>query len=115
MALKKIPVEKRLRDESLEDYVVRMADYIDRLQNNVADEAKSIRDGFLPVTNVIRGVSVSTAPTAIAHGLGARPRGIIVTGRNGDVTVRKSADTNTPSLTIEVVASASAVVDLLFF
>jgi hypothetical protein len=65
---------------------------------------------------LLSGISVSSGTNAINHKLGRKLQGYIVVGCNAAVTFHDSQSTNSmPQLTLNLIASGAATINLLVF
>lgn len=85
---------------------------VDRVLTHVQEaardsQAKMVAGGIMD-GRLLEGVSLSTTASAVAHGLGRRPRGWLVVDNDSGVTVyRTEWDSRTMTLTASATCTAS--------
>jgi hypothetical protein len=85
-----------------------------RLQDAIGESLASLLSVPL-LSQVTVSVSLSTSPTAVAHGLGRPVQGWLVVRKNAAADVYEGDVSIAPNKTINLVASASVDVTILFF
>ncbi len=88
---------------------------IDQVQEDIA---RAFRDLGAPLdsASIVEGVTLTTASTLVPHRLGRKVRGWIVVRKNASAEVYEGTPVAmTPTKTINLKASATVTVSLLFF
>lgn len=84
------------------------------MQTQWASAIQPVLDNPINSASVLKSVSLASGANVINHRLGAPLQGWVVSRIRASATVYDTQDTNqTPQLTLNLVASAAVVVDLM--
>jgi len=86
------------------------------VQDSVNESIQALTRIPILESNLVTGVALTTAATAVEHGLGRKPLGFIVVDNTVDCRVwRSPTESLSPNSTIMLLASAITTVSLLVF
>jgi hypothetical protein len=101
----KIPLDK-----------LKLDDNMNRVQENISRVLDYIQ--LSPLTgnvSFVENIALTTSESQISHRLSRKPVGFIVCMNNAASTVYKSSDSSSPTILINLAASAPCTVSILFF
>lgn len=88
---------------------------LDRVQERVSDAFSKVSRLFVDTTHIISVQLNNATDTVVYHGLSKPPRGWIVCWANAAASIYEGAQSTSYSTSVNLRASATVTVSLLFF